>query len=156
MPESNGLDVAAVLRKDPLTMHIPIIILSAKDKEAGKQLFGVDRYLTKPVRADLLLKEIGTLVQQDVSKKKVLIVDENKAAVNALTQVLNAQGCHVENVSEGAECIEKVLSYQPDMVIIDKGLSERHNIINTLRYEKNLTQINFIVLEGKDEETASE
>ena len=156
MPESNGLDVAAVLRKDSLTMHIPIIILSAKDKEAGKQLFGVDRYLTKPIKADLLLKEVGTLIQQDVSKKKVLIVDENKAAVNALTQVLNAQGCHVENVSEGTECVDKVLSYQPDMVIIDKNLAERHNIINTLRYEKNLTQINFIVLDGKDEETANE
>ncbi|MGR9073378.1 MAG: response regulator [Gammaproteobacteria bacterium] len=156
MPESDGLDVAAVLRKNPLTMHIPIIIISAKDKEAGKQLFGVDRYLTKPVKADVLLNEIESLIQQDVSKKKVLIVDENKAAVNALTQVLIAQGCHVEHVGDGAECVEKVLSYQPDMVIIDKGLSEKHNIINTLRFEKNLTQINFIVLEGKDEETANE
>jgi CheY-like chemotaxis protein len=155
MPESNGLDVAAVLRKNPLTMHIPIIILSAKDKEAGKLWFGVDRYLTKPVKADILLQEIESLIQQDVSKRKVLIVDENKTAVNALTQVLSAEGCHVENVSDGGDCVEKVLSYQPDMVIIDKGLSERHNIINTLRYEKNLTQINFIVLDGKDEDTAN-
>ena len=157
MPESNGLDVAAVLRKNPLTMHIPIIILSAKDKEAGKLWFGVDRYLTKPVKADILLQEIESLIQQDDSKRKVLIVDENKTAVNALTQVLSAQGCHVENVSEAADwCGKKSSIYQPDMVIIDKGLSERHNIINILRYEKNLTQINFIVLEGKDEETANE
>ncbi|MGR9116864.1 MAG: response regulator [Gammaproteobacteria bacterium] len=156
MPESDGLDVAAVLKKNPLTLHIPIIILSAKDKEAGKMLFGVDRYLTKPINADVLLKEIGSLIDQDVSRKKVLIVDENKTAVSALTQVLSAQGCYVESVGDGAECIAKVLSYQPDMVIIDKGLSERHNIINILRYEKNLTQINFIVLEGKDEETINE
>ncbi len=156
MPGSNGLDVAAILKKNPLTMHIPIIILSAKDKEAGVHLSGIDKYLTKPVKADILLKEIDVLIQRDVGKRKVLIVDENKGTVNALTQVLNAQGCHVESVENYAQCVEKVISYQPDMVILDKKLSEEYNIINILRFEKNLTQINFILLEGKDEEIADE
>ncbi|MCG8603988.1 GAF domain-containing protein, partial [bacterium] len=49
MPEMNGFDVAAVLKNDPKTMHIPIIILSiVQDKERGYRL-GVDRYLTKPI-----------------------------------------------------------------------------------------------------------
>ena len=49
MPEMNGFDVAAVLKNDPATMDIPIIILSiVEDKERGFRL-GVDRYLTKPI-----------------------------------------------------------------------------------------------------------
>ena len=49
MPEMNGFDVAAILKNDPQTMDIPIIILSiVQDKARGFRI-GVDRYLTKPI-----------------------------------------------------------------------------------------------------------
>jgi CheY-like chemotaxis protein/anti-sigma regulatory factor (Ser/Thr protein kinase) len=49
MPEMNGFDVAAVLKNDPQTMDIPIIILSiVEDRTRGFRL-GIDRYLTKPI-----------------------------------------------------------------------------------------------------------
>ena len=49
MPEMNGFDVAAVLKNDPQTMDIPIIVLSiVQDKTRGFRI-GVDRYLTKPI-----------------------------------------------------------------------------------------------------------
>ena len=52
MPEMNGFDVAAVLKNDPQTLDIPIIILSiVQDRERGFRL-GVDRYLTKPIDTD--------------------------------------------------------------------------------------------------------
>jgi CheY-like chemotaxis protein len=157
MPEINGFDVAATLKNDPFTMHIPIIIISAKDKEAGCHLLGIDKYLTKPIKADILLKEVESLIhQQDVSKRKVLLVDENQVAVNILTQVLEAQGYHVAAVNHGDVCLEKILDYQPDTVIIDKTLSEKYNIINSLRSGKKLEHINFIVLDGQVGDTANE
>lgn len=157
MPEINGFDVAASLKNDPFTMNIPIIIISAKDKEAGCHLLGIDKYLTKPIKADVLLKEVESLIhKQDSTKRKVLLVDENQTATNMLTQVLEAQGYHVETVYNGDDCMEKILEYQPDTVIIDKYLSERHNIINTLRSEKKLDHINFIILDGKAGDAVNE
>ena len=39
MPEMNGFDVAAVLKNDPQTMDIPIVILSiVQDRERGFRL----------------------------------------------------------------------------------------------------------------------
>jgi signal transduction histidine kinase/CheY-like chemotaxis protein len=59
MPEINGFDVAAVLRNDPLTLDIPIIILSiVQDRERGFRL-GVDRYLTKPIDTGLAAARRG-------------------------------------------------------------------------------------------------
>ena len=53
MPEMNGFDVAAVLKNDPQTMDIPIIVLSiVQDKARGFRI-GVDRYLTKPIDTGL-------------------------------------------------------------------------------------------------------
>lgn len=158
MPEINGLDVAAILKNDPFTMHIPIIIISAKDKEVGCHLLGIDKYLTKPVKADILLKEVESLInQQDISKRKVLlVVDENQTVVNLLIQVLEAQDYHVETVVHGASCMQKIVDYQPDTIIIDRTLSEKYNIINSLRFEKKLEHINFIILDDQPRETANE
>ena len=64
MPEINGFDVAAVLKNDPQTLDIPIVILSiVQDRERGFRL-GVDRYLTKPIDTELLFREVGALLEQ--------------------------------------------------------------------------------------------
>ena len=88
MPEMNGFDVAAVLKNDPATMDIPIIILSiVEDKERGFRL-GVDRYLTKPIDTASLFREVGTLLDQGKSKKKVMVVDEDASTIRTLADVL--------------------------------------------------------------------
>ena len=70
MPEMNGFDVAAVLKNDPATMDIPIIILSIlEDKERGFRL-GVDRYLTKPIDTASLFHEVDALLDQGKSQKE--------------------------------------------------------------------------------------
>ena len=95
MPEMNGFDVAAVLKNDPPTMDIPIVILSiVQDRERGFRL-GVDRYLTKPIDTDLLFREVGTLIEQKKSHKRVLVVDEDASTVQTLTDVLTARGYSV-------------------------------------------------------------
>ena len=81
MPEMNGFDVAAVLKNDPQTLDIPIVILSiVQDRERGFRL-GVDRYLTKPIDTDLLFREVGALIEQKTSHKRVLVVDEDASTV---------------------------------------------------------------------------
>jgi two-component system, OmpR family, phosphate regulon response regulator PhoB len=51
MPGINGIEVAKALRQDPATMHIPIIMLTAKSQETDKAQghgVGVCTYLVKP------------------------------------------------------------------------------------------------------------
>ena len=95
MPEMNGFDVAAVLKNDPATMDIPIVILSiVQDRDRGYRL-GVDRYLTKPIDTDLLFREVGALIEQKKSHKRVLVVDEDATTVKTLTDVLTSRGYSV-------------------------------------------------------------
>ena len=95
MPEMNGFDVAAVLKNDPATMDIPIIILSIlEDKERGFRL-GVDRYLTKPIDTASLFHEVDTLLDQGKSRKKVMVVDEDASTIRTLTDALETRGYQV-------------------------------------------------------------
>ena len=62
MPGLNGFDVAKVLKNNPDTIDIPIIILSVvEDKQAGFKI-GVDRYLVKGVEYRKLLDEVDGLL----------------------------------------------------------------------------------------------
>ena len=63
MPEMNGFDVAAILKNDPGTQNIPIIIVSIIDDQQRFNRLGIDRYLTKPIDIGMLLKEINTLIK---------------------------------------------------------------------------------------------
>jgi signal transduction histidine kinase/CheY-like chemotaxis protein len=144
MPEMNGFDVAAVLKNDPETMDIPIIVLSiVQDKLRGFRI-GVDRYLTKPIDTGILFNEIGSLLEQGKSKKKVMIVDEDSGTVNTLTDVLKTKG-YVVMESNGKELVEKAVASQPDIIIINSLLSGKQDIVQTLRFEKGLENVVFLV-----------
>ncbi len=55
LPGISGIDALVILRADPLTMHIPVLALSANamPRDMGKALeAGFSRYLTKPIMVD--------------------------------------------------------------------------------------------------------
>jgi len=63
MPEMNGFDVAAILKNDPGTQDIPIIVVSIIDDQKRFNRLGIDRYITKPIDMGLLIKEIEVLIR---------------------------------------------------------------------------------------------
>jgi PAS domain S-box-containing protein len=147
MPNISGFDLAAVLKNNPATMNIPTIILSIiQDKERGYRL-GIDRYLNKPIDTELLLRDIKTLLTQEVSHKKVLVVDADLSTTKVLTDVLVSKGYSVSEAATGNEGIEKALTLKPDMIIINAEVAEQHNIVQTLRFENGLENIVFIVVQ---------
>lgn len=143
MPEMNGFDVAAVLKNDPATMDIPIIILSiVEDKERGFRL-GVDRYLTKPIDTKSLFHEVDSLLGQGKSKKKVMVVDEDASTIRTLTDVLEARGYQVVD-SDGKDLLTRAMNSQPDIIILNSMLSSSDGV-RSLRFEKGMENVLFLI-----------
>jgi signal transduction histidine kinase/DNA-binding response OmpR family regulator len=144
MPEMNGFDVAAVLKNDPATMDIPIVILSiVQDRDRGYRL-GVDRYLTKPIDTDLLFREVGALIEQKKSHKRVLVVDEDSSTVKTLTDVLTARGYSVME-ARGDDIVARAMAVQPDIIMLNSVSSARSNAVQMLRFEKGMENVLFLV-----------
>jgi signal transduction histidine kinase/CheY-like chemotaxis protein len=144
MPEMNGFDLAAILKNDPQTMDIPIIVLSIVQDKARGYRIGVDRYLTKPIDTAQLFTEVGTLLEQGKSRKKVMVVDEDSAAVRSLTDVLQAKGYHVVE-SDGTALVQTAIDTQPDIIILNSVQSGKNEMVQALRFEKGLENVLFLM-----------
>jgi DNA-binding response OmpR family regulator len=116
-----------------------------QDKARGYRI-GVDRYLTKPIDTNQLFTEVGVLLEQGKSRKKVMIVDEDQAAVKTLTDVLQTRGYQVFE-SDWHVLAEKAIATQPDMIILNSVFSGRQEIVQTLRFEKGLENVLFLIYE---------
>jgi DNA-binding response OmpR family regulator len=141
MPKMNGFHVAAVLKNDPQTMDVPIIILTiVEDKERGYRL-GVDRYLTKPINTKALFDEIEALLARSATQKNVLIVDKDAATVQTLDEILQEKGYDVSAVHDAAAFVEQAVSAKPNVILAHAGFLEQGHLVRTLRFEQGLENV---------------
>lgn len=68
MPRKNGFEVCEAVRKDPEFSKLPILMLTAKGREAEMKKglsLGADAYVTKPFSTHDLVDQVGQLLPGD-------------------------------------------------------------------------------------------
>lgn len=74
LPDGSGLDLCREVKSDSEKMHIPIIILTAKDDEVDKVVgfeLGADDYVTKPFSVRELILRIKAILKREVKKQSL-------------------------------------------------------------------------------------
>ena len=80
---------------------------------------------------------------------KILIVEDDNDFLLALRTVLEAQGFETEEAATAEEGIDKVLSVEPDVVILDVMLPGGHEgfeVARALREEHGLRDLPIVIL----------
>ena len=66
MGQTDGREICKILKKDPFTKDVPVLMLSAqKDVEQSALEAGADHFLQKPFNMDVLLQTIDGLIQSN-------------------------------------------------------------------------------------------
>src|SRR6187549_4175058 len=82
LPKMPGLEVCKVLKNDPATKHIPIIMLTAKAEEIDRIVgleFGADDYVTKPFSPRELVLRVNAILRRgkgEAGEEKRLSIGE--------------------------------------------------------------------------------
>jgi hypothetical protein len=151
MPDLSGFDVTRVLKSDPVTASIPILILSIiEDREHGLAL-GADAYLTKPVDSGRLLDTISSLLAQEPERRMAMVAGEDRSVIEAVTVVLREQGFEVVEAYDPRGAITKAQEVQPDLVILDEMLSRLNDaeILRALRFQDPSRACTIIIVSGE-------
>ncbi len=142
MPEMDGYELAAKLRKHRTEKDLPIVMLTsmAESGEARKQL-GIGAHLTKPVRKVALFEAISKVVdrrrnsQPDAPASKsatladecpleVLVAEDNPVNQRVIKLLLERLGYRPEFVGNGREALETVRQKSFDVILMDVQMPE--------------------------------
>lgn len=150
MPQKDGWGVLSDLKADPATRDIPIIVLSIIDnKELGFSLGAFD-YLLKPFQKEAILAALLRI--PGTPAKRVLVVDDEPAAVDLLTQILQDEGYQVKGVYSGEEALQALEASPQDIILLDLLMPEMDGfeVVQRVKANPRWRDIPIIVVTAKD------
>lgn len=133
MPELDGYGFYKELKNDAQLNNIPVLIITGRGKmEDSFKVIGVDGFIAKPFSPEELIREVEHVFQltetrggaapaaQEIRQgRKILALVQEKAVADDMVHQAQRAGCPLETVSTGADAVAKVLSFLPDMIILD-------------------------------------
>jgi len=100
LPEVDGLEVCKILRRDPATAGIPILMLTARAAEMDRVLgleLGADDYVTKPFSPrELVLRIRKLLARAKAAEEPVAHLRFNELEIDAARHAVTVGGRPVE------------------------------------------------------------
>lgn len=137
MPDIDGFEVCRRLKADPLTSHIPVVMITGLDQPADRITgleAGADDFLTKPTNDVALFARVRNLVRlktmfDELRLREVTGLNLGVVArgdpVNEALALLNAAILLVENDPAMVELVRMQLAYQSGMHVVSSDEEAR-------------------------------
>jgi two-component system, cell cycle response regulator len=154
MPGMDGYECCRLLKEDPVTLHIPVVMVTALG-EPGERLRGLeagaDDFLTKPVDYDTLLARVRSLVRlkrlldewrargdtaralglstdrlliPSIAGARALVVDDWDQSAQSIQDALAEDGVIPVYARSGAEAIRMTAAGNFDLLVVNLSLAE--------------------------------
>jgi hypothetical protein len=156
LPDITGAELLEQIKTKPKYRHIPITIVSARDKNIELLEKGAVGYLQKPIESKAVRDEVLRLTGiSHKSTKQMLVVEDDEFQQNYLLELFDKEGVVCKGVATETAAKQELETGNYDIVIADLKL-EKGTGMGLCRFikEHNLN-IPVIIYTGKDL-TASE
>ncbi|MBA3007444.1 MAG: response regulator [Proteobacteria bacterium] len=157
MPEMDGIELARQIRADRAISDICLVMLSSAsydDQSSLASLAGVELYLSKPVRQNLLFNallsqvakhEDGSVARQNNSLSSdrvvfdahILLVEDNLINQDVCRQMLRMMECRVDMAENGREAVRAAFGKKYDLILMDCHMPEMDGFTATQRIRSN-------------------
>ncbi|HTF20510.1 MAG TPA: response regulator [Chryseolinea sp.] len=159
LPVKSGWEVMDELKRNPLTRHIPVHIMSSFEmKNEGRMLGAID-FINKPVTTEQM-QEIFQRIEYVLTKhpKKVLIVEENAQHAKALAYYLESFAVNTEVTSQLDQTIQSFNERNADCVILDMGVPDQssYDTLEAIKKTPGLEGLPIIIFTGRSMSHAEE
>jgi CheY-like chemotaxis protein len=154
LPGIDGWEVLRRLKDDDRLQDVPVIIVTVvEEREVGLALGAVD-YLVKPINREALLGCISRYVSNGSEHaKRVLVVDDEAAALTLIRGALEPEGVEVVTAQGGREALEWADHGElVDLVICDLVMPDvdGFEVIAALKRNPRTAELPIVVCTGHD------
>jgi CheY-like chemotaxis protein/signal transduction histidine kinase len=153
LPDQSGLSVLDRLKRDVLTRHIPIHVVSAGDHAQTALSLGAVGYMLKPVKREQLAEVLGKLQDRLAQRMhRVLIVEDDPVQREAVGKLLASHDVETVAAGTGAACLELLRTQTFDCMVLDLSLPDAsgYSLLETLSQEGAYSFPPVIVYTGRD------
>jgi CheY-like chemotaxis protein len=151
LPELDGWEVMTRLKQDQATSDIPVVVVSVIDNpELGMALGAMD-YFVKPIDGKELVMRLNRFSRKRSIGTTVLVVDDEAANREWLTNILEPAGFAVIEAGGGREAIELAKARHPDLVLLDLIMPDvsGFEVVEALRAEPATQQTPIMILTAR-------
>jgi CheY-like chemotaxis protein/two-component sensor histidine kinase len=153
MPGMGGWDVLKHLKLEEQTHDIPVIITSMLDEREMGVVWGAEEHFIKPVQKDTLLSTLEKIKEKKAkSALSVLLVDDERIAVELVAEMLNEKEFNVLKAYGGQEAIDIAFKELPDVIVLDLMMPDisGYDVIKALKSRADTIDIPIIICTAKD------
>lgn len=127
LPGMDGLSAIRLIRKDSQLKNVPIICLTAKDKELDKVMgldVGADDYITKPFGVLELAARIRSLLRRSAKEKDADIIIIKTVTINTKTREVKNENELIELTYKEYELLLYLIEHDSRVVSRDELLNQ--------------------------------
>jgi CheY-like chemotaxis protein/two-component sensor histidine kinase len=153
LPDIDGFAVLERLKQNPLTLGIPVVIVSVlTETEKGYALGAVD-YVVKPFEEDQLLSAVKDAFRhlEKERPERLVVADDDAAALSVMDQALMLHGYQVWTASNGAEALALVDEQRPDLILLDTEMPimDGYEVVRRLQADDSTRGIPVILITAR-------
>jgi PAS domain S-box-containing protein len=153
LSSGNGWQTLQMLKNDPLTSAIPIVVLSVWPSTDHSDIpEHVDGWVQKPLDEVALLSELARVLRGGAEPARVLIVEDDEDLARIILTTFQRAGIEVQHAATRRRAIELCEASPPDLVILDLSLpdGDGFNVVDWLRQQKDLSKTPLVVYSARD------
>ena len=151
MPVMDGFEFLEIKTQDINFAEIPVVLLSSDIGPMDPDFVPPELLVQKPVSGAKLMELVEHFSRHKTGAVKVLIIDDDRTALDVMESELDADTFDVEQTSNGLEGFERACQLKPDIILLDLVLptSDGIEVLRRVKNHDDTKNIPVVVLTGK-------
>jgi CheY-like chemotaxis protein len=153
LPDMLGWTVLSQLKKNPLTRHIPVQIVTLDEDRQHGLARGAFSFVTKPTTregVDAALSRIKDFAKP--RRKRLLVVEDNAAEQLGIEELLSSDDIEIVTTATGAAGLKALKDEAFDCVVLDLKLPDMtgFEVLERIRDDATLCDTPVVVFTGRE------
>jgi len=154
VPGMNGIRTIEILRDNPQTTDIPIIVISVVQDEERLNKLGVADILDKPIDEEAFLQVVERILWEG---QRILVCASDAETRQALEEELSQRGYHLIFAQDGLDLLVQARKEQPELILMDLQLPDMdgYEVLRRLNRRPETVDIPVIAMTDNGQESLS-